>query len=322
MVIYRLVNIEPVMLIAAGILLVENVLISLTPQLPHNTELVREVAFYLIYIHFAIITAYRTVILVAHLIKKELVRDVLIETLWKRTVTKKTGVTLEIFHSYFTGLLAHLMMLIPWYLVVSYLNFSVLFLPIICIANYFVFSHSLGGILRWYYRDHWLGHNAELDFVYLHGAHHDAIPSALLAADESGFLEGVVRQALGRPIALFNPLMASIYYTIKVWENVTGHQYIPGIYPKAAERTQHAIHHHGNLEPYGLPFNLASLMHILPEKEKAKFEKMTEREKEAYRLDEILTGFQWNNPKFIWYQQLIRKYNAQEARKKAQAQES
>ncbi|WP_455872351.1 hypothetical protein [Serratia proteamaculans] len=322
MVVYRLTNIEPVILVAAGVILIENLLIYMTPQLPHHVDLVRDVAFYLIYIHFAIITIYRTVILVAHLVKKGLVREVLMETPWKRTVAKKPGVIFEIFYSYFTGLLSHLMMLIPWFLVVSYLNFSLIFLPIICIVNYLVFQRSTGAILRWYYRDHWLGHNSELDFVYLHGAHHDAIPSALLAADESGYLEGVIRQALGRPIALFNPIMACVYYTKSVWGNVTGHQYIPGIYPKATVRTQHAIHHYGKLEPYGLPFNLETIMYILPEKEKAKFEKMTERQKDAYRLDEILTGFKWDNSKFRWYLQLVKKYNAQEYKKRSSVQDS
>lgn len=312
MILYRFTNLEPVIFVAAGILLIENALIYMTPQLPHNVELVREVAFYLIYIHFSIITIYRTVILVAHLYKRDSVREVLMETSWKQVVIKHPGMILEIFHAYFTGILAHLMMLVPWYLVVSYLDFSVVFLPVICLANFWVFSRSLGGILRWYYRDHWIGHNSELDFIYLHGAHHDAIPSALLAADESGYLEGCVRQTLGRPIALFNPIMACVYYTTSVWSNVTGHQYIPGVFPKTKNpgRSQHSIHHHGKLEPYGLPFNLDMVAHILPERKKERFDKMTDLQKEAYRLDEILTGFEWNNPKYRWYLQLVKKYNS------------
>lgn len=315
---YRVLSLQPIMLVAVGVLLLENVLIYLTPQLPHNVELVRKVAFYLLYIHFAIITTYRTVILIAHLLKKDLVREVLMETSWRQVAMKRPSMVVEIFHSYFTGILAHLMMLIPWYLVISYFNFSVVFLPIVCAVNFFIFSQSLGAILRWYYRDHWIAHNSEFDFIYLHGAHHDAIPSALLAADESGYLEGILRQMLGRPIALFNPAMAFVYYTISVWKNVTDHQYIPGVFPeqKYPGRSQHALHHHNRLEPYGLVYNLEMYKHILPEKDKAKIEKMTDKQKEAYRLDEILNGFEWNNPKYLWYLQLVKKYN-KPAKKKA-----
>ncbi|WP_075185103.1 hypothetical protein [Teredinibacter haidensis] len=314
MVVYRLTNLEPIILIAAAILILENVAIYFTPQLPHKVELVRQVGFYLIYLNFAIITIYRTAILAAHLYKRNLAKEVLLETPWKRVVVKHPSMFLEIFHSYFTGILAHIMMLIPWFLVVSYFDFSIIFIPIICVANYVVFSKSLAGILRWYYRDHWLAHNSELEFIYLHGAHHDAIPSALLAADESGFLEGIIRQMLGRPIAMFNPLMAFIFYTNSIWKNVTDHQYIPGIFPKQKNpgRSQHAIHHHNRLEPYGLAYNLEIYKHILPEKQREKIERMSDREQEAYRLDEILNGFEWNNAKYRWYLQLVKKYNSRQ----------
>jgi hypothetical protein len=55
------------------------------------------------YIHLLYITIYRTAILVSHLAKKELIREVLMQTPWKRVITEKTNMTLEITHAYATG---------------------------------------------------------------------------------------------------------------------------------------------------------------------------------------------------------------------------
>ena len=40
---------------------------------------------------------------------------------------------------------------------------------------------------------------SEVEFVYLHGTHHDAIPCALIGVGENGHLEGVFRQIIGFP---------------------------------------------------------------------------------------------------------------------------
>ena len=77
MVVYKLQNLKLIYFTAIGLLLLENILIAATPNLPHHVELTRKVALYLFYIHFIFITAFRTVILADHLAKKELVREVL-----------------------------------------------------------------------------------------------------------------------------------------------------------------------------------------------------------------------------------------------------
>src|SRR5690349_14008430 len=125
---YKLRNLRPMYFIALGLLLLENVLIAATPNLPHHVELMRTIAFYLFYAHFISITAYRTAILIDHLAKRELVREVLMQTPWKRIVNEKTSITLEIAHAYCTGLLTHIILIAPWYLVISYFSFSVIFL--------------------------------------------------------------------------------------------------------------------------------------------------------------------------------------------------
>lgn len=196
---YKLQNLRPMYFIALGLLLLENALIAATPNLPHHVELMRTIAFCLFYAHFISITAYRTAILVDHLAKRELVREVLMQTPWKRVVNEKTNITLEIAHAYCTGLLTHIILIAPWYLVISYFNFSVIFLPPVCLINAAVHWRWIRALNAWFYRDHWLGHNSEFEFIYIHGTHHDAIPSGMIAVAENGLLEGFLRFTVGAP---------------------------------------------------------------------------------------------------------------------------
>ena len=165
-------------------------------------------ALYLFYAHFLSITAFRTVLLVDHLAKKELVREVLVETSWRRAINNNTNMTLEILHAYCTGVLTHIILIAPWYLVITYSRFSLVFLPALCILNFVVYFKWVKAINAWFYRDHWLGHNSEVEFVFLHGTHHDAIPSGLIAVGENGFLEGFLRFTIGAPGAFFDPVTA------------------------------------------------------------------------------------------------------------------
>src|SRR6267378_1276405 len=117
--VYKLQNLRPMYFIALGLLLLENVLIAATPNLPHHVELMRTVALYLFYIHFISITVYRTAILIDHLAKKELVREVLMQTTWRRVINEKTNIALEIVHAYCTGLLTHIVLIAPWYIEIT-----------------------------------------------------------------------------------------------------------------------------------------------------------------------------------------------------------
>lgn len=74
-------------------LVLENYLIYLTPGLPHNLDLMHSIAVYLFYAHFGLITVYRTIILGAHLYKKEHVREVLMESAWKTRVAKPRSIS-------------------------------------------------------------------------------------------------------------------------------------------------------------------------------------------------------------------------------------
>jgi len=197
---YKIQNIKIAYYFGLAFLLLENYLIYLTPNLPHKTEFTHSAALYLFYIHLGVITTYRTAILVAHLIKRDHVRAVLMDTAWKTNLKKQPSVVLEIFHAYFTGVLTHILLIAPWYLVISYFNFSIIILPIACVLNILVFRRALDDFNVWYYRDHWLGHNSEFEFIYLHGTHHDAIPSGLIGVSGNGHLEGFLRHSIGGPI--------------------------------------------------------------------------------------------------------------------------
>src|SRR5947209_1076779 len=256
MVVYKLQNLKAIYFVAVGLLLLENFLIAATPNLPHHAEWMRKGSLWLFYIHFLAITIYRTAVLAAHLAKKELVHEVLMQTPWRRVIREKTNITLEIVHAYCTGVLTHIILIAPWYLVINYSRFSLLFLPLTCFAGFMVHRKWLKVFNAWFYRDHWLGHNSELEFIFLYGTHHDAIPSGLIAVAENGLLEGFLRYAMGSPIAFYNPLIAFALYTMDIKNDIDLHQYIPGIFPRIPrammELYQHSTHHYGLLAPYSI----------------------------------------------------------------------
>src|SRR3989449_3634650 len=285
--VYKLQNLRPMYFIALGLLLLENVLIVATPNLPHHVELMRTVALYLFYIHFISITVYRTAILIDHLAKKELVREVLMQTTWKRVINEKTNIALEILHAYCTGLLTHIVLIAPWYLVITYASFSLIFLPVVCLINIIVHMRWVKAVNSWFYRDHWVGHNSELEFVFLHGPHHDAIPSGMIAVAGNGFLEGFLRFTIGSPVAFYNPLISFMVYMFDVKTDIELHQYIPGLFPRLPRRVlevgQHSTHHYGRLEPYSLGLKLDQPR--LPEDYKKQFARVPAELMNSLELD-------------------------------------
>ncbi len=313
---YKLRNLKPVWFIAVGLLLLENVLIAATPKLPHHVEWMRTGALWLFYVHFAGITLFRTAILADHLAKKELVREILMQTPWKRIINRKTKITLEIVHAYVTGLLAHIIYIAPLYLVIVHARFSLVFVPVVFLIDAAVEIRWSRTINRWFYRDHWLGHNSELEFLYLHGMHHDAIPSAMIAVGENGFLEGFLRNTLGSPTPFYNPLAAILFTSYSVWVDMTTHQYIPGVYPRLPtwflQIAQHATHHFGQLAPYS--FAMKTNQPDIAERVRSSgLHRLPDELNNSIRLDEELTGFQWDNPTYRKTLSLYERYNGRKA---------
>ncbi len=309
LVVYKLRNITPVYYWSLGLLLLENYLIHITPALPHNTELMNIFAIYCFYTHFALVCLYRTIILLDHVRKRAHVREVLQQSpFWRKAA--HSSITLEILHAYFTGVLTHMILIAPWYLVITHVNFSIIFLPFVCVANFFISTRNMKTSSAWYYREHWLAHNSELDFLYLHGSHHDAIPSGLIAVSGNGFLEGYFRTFIAFPDTFYNPLMALFSFTFTIKGDIEAHQYIPGVFPaqpkERQEVSQHSLHHYGRIEPYGLCIKLKH-PNASPELVK-KYGRLPEAFINSAEIDEQLTGFEWDNPRYRWYLQLIDKY--------------
>jgi hypothetical protein len=300
MLLYKLQNLKPMYFIALGLLLLESFVIAKTPHLPHHAALMRKIALYLFYIHFISITIFRTAILIDHLAKKELVREVLMQTPWRRVIGEKTNITLEIVHAYCTGILTHIVLIAPWFLVIAHASFSVILLPMVGLINVIVHLKWAKAFNAWFYRDHWLGHNSEWEFIFLHGTHHDAIPSGLIAVAENGFLEGFLRFSIGSPVAFYNPVISFVIYMSDVKSDIELHQYIPGVYPRLSRRVmetfQHARHHYGPLEPYGIAIKVDQPGSS--DDYKDMFPGLPDELRNSAQLDEELTGFKWDNPTY------------------------
>lgn len=310
MLIYKIQNIRLILLLAVSLLLIENVAIYFTPEWPHKVELMRTIAFYAFYIHFAVVMVYRTVILVAHVIKREHVRTVLMDSPVKGMLRKHNSILLEIFQGYFTGVLTHIVFLTPWFVVITYAKFSVLFLPVVMVLN-FVTQYNFMKVLNdWYYRDHWLGHNSEVEFLYLHGTHHDALPSGLIGVSGNGHLEGVLRNSMGFVASYFHPIAAGIAFTDILHDDIKMHQFIPGVFPKINKEIekvyQHSTHHYGHLEPYGLAIRVDQPG--VSEKIKKLFKIVPKQVRTSADLDTRLNGFEWDTPRYRWYMSAIDKY--------------
>ena len=293
----KITNLRTPYFVAIGLLLIENALIMLTPDAPHNTELMRDIGFGLFYLHIIGLSIYRTAILVDHLRKRELVREILLQTAWKKTLSKQPSITFEIFHAYFTGLLTHIVLVAPWYFIIAHFNFSVILAPVVIVIAVINQTRFLKVINSWFYREHWLGHNSELQFLYLHGTHHDAIPSGLIGVAGNGLLEGVLRNTVAMPHPFYNPIAAALFYTMEVKNDVDLHQYIPGVFPRISKEfirvAQHSSHHYGRVEPYG--FGLKSNLPEINENVRAALLKFPEELHNSIKLDEELTDFEWDN---------------------------
>jgi hypothetical protein len=311
MLVYKLQNLKVPYFVALGLLVLENLLIGQTPGLPHHTDAMRNVALGLFYFHLLSLSVYRTVIFAAHLQKRALVKEVLSQTPWKAQVADGRSVTLEILHAYGTGLLTHIILLAPWYLVITRLRFSALFLLVSCGLNLVVHVKWLKSLNAWFYRDHWLGHNSEFEFVWLHGTHHDAIPSGMIAVAGNGLLEGFARHTLAYPVPFYSPLVAFLVYTFEVLLDIGSHQYIPGIFPRQPKAiviaNQHSSHHYGKLEPYG--FGINSDHPNVPAALRRSYARFPEELRNSIRLDEELTGFRWDNAAYRRTLALYEKYH-------------
>lgn len=310
MFVYKLRNIKPMFLVAIAVLALDNLFIWLTPGWPHHSAWLRQAALFLFYAHFILVSLYRTIILIAHLRLRERVREVLMQTAWKGALEQQPNVVLQIFHAYFTGLLTHLVLLIPWFLLITHVQYSVLSLLVVSIINVVGHAFHLQTYSKWFYRDHWLAHNSEFEFIYLHGTHHDAIPCGLIGVSGNGFLEGLMRGISGNPMPMYSPLIAFLLHTVEVIQDMRMHQYIPGVYPLLPrgfhEMAQHSTHHFGRLEPYSIGLRMRKRPDPSRKRNWLGFPPIEILN--SIELDEELNGFEWDNPRYQRFMELYDKY--------------
>jgi hypothetical protein len=87
-------------------------------------------------------------------------------------------------------------------------------------------------------------------------------------------------------------------HTVEVQKDIDAHQYIPGVFPKlpriVLEVSQHSTHHYGPIEPYS--FAIKVDQPDSPTNYQKLFRGLPDELRNSARLDEELTGFQWDNP--------------------------
>lgn len=259
----------------------------------------------LFYLHFGIISLYRTVILFAHIKKYVLVRSILEISAWKLQL-QKIHIIFHIIHSYITGLLCHLgIILLPlafWRFTspTYFREIAIIFFYII-LQGYWLKGllkkniafegaaslNNLNAYFKWFGRNHTSSHGSQYYFTVFHGHHHDAIPCSLLASTGTGLIEGVHRSLarlhLLHSVNLFVPLKL----TATLIFDMTQHQYIPGVYPYSkvtvALQNHHALHHYFSL----LPLQISAMPYIQADMDK---------------------GYEFANPKAQWYVNLVTQY--------------
>jgi len=215
---------------------------------------------------FLLITLFRAIILIAHLRRASVVREVLEKSPQRKTIAV-LSIHHHIFHAFITGVVAHLSEVAPCVLFFMLTDPSNL-RETLLIAGYVLWT-AIAIPLRkrkiikkpfnhLFYLNHTRDHQSRFLFTVFHGHHHDAIPSALIGSGGgTGFLENA---ALG--LSMLEPLR-SIMVTQVIWlkaivADMVIHQYIPGVFPftKATVvlTAHHVSHHFGSARPLGIVF--------------------------------------------------------------------
>ena len=192
----KLDNVRPSVLACMCTLAVEQAAIALTPTWPHMSSEAAAVFSLVLSATFWAISAFRLAILLAHIWHRNHVFAYLQRTNWGKMIahTSTPRQLLDLSHAFFTGLLCHLLAVAPLYLAIDQLAHSLVFAPVRLGVNaaalWWFWKHDFN---EWLHRDHWVCHHHELAFLYLHGPHHDALPVSMMAAHDTGMLEGFLR---------------------------------------------------------------------------------------------------------------------------------
>jgi hypothetical protein len=215
---------------------------------------------------FLLVTLFRVTILIAHLRRASVVREVLEKSPQRKTIAV-LSIHQHIFHAFITGMLAHLSQVAPcvlFYMLTDPSNLRETLLIAGC-ALWSVIARPLRKrrIIKrpfnhLFYQNHTRDHQSRFLFTVFHGHHHDAIPSALIGSGGgTGFLENA---ALG--LSMLDPLksivVAQVSWVRAIAIDMVIHQYIPGVFPFSKATVvfaaHHVSHHFGSARPLGIVF--------------------------------------------------------------------
>eukprot|EP00035_Acanthoeca_spectabilis_P011367 m.199895 g.199895 ORF g.199895 m.199895 type:complete len:395 (-) comp15325_c0_seq10:164-1348(-) len=228
---YKIDNARTPLLVSAAGFVVEQLVIVSTPMWEHNVPRFRETLLAIFTATFCIVTVIRSLVLAAHIYQQDQLFDFLESSPWKK-VLGRSGWWMRyvhLLHAFVTGIQCHILAVAPLYLLIYYGQHSMVLLPLRACFDVVIYGWWLRTHWNdWLYRDHWISHHDELEFVYLHGPHHDALPISLMAAHDTGMLEGFLRFSLGLPEAFAAPLLSVPLRGFQVLADMVFHQYVPG----------------------------------------------------------------------------------------------
>lgn len=228
---------------------------------------------YFVWVPFGFLTAYRVIILMAHLRKSKHVVAVLKSSPIRKSIVG-VSITNHIVHAFVTGLIVHLCMLVPVVVFLSLFPPSIL-REVLLFGGYIFWCLCTGCIkhflpscrftdgqtyrrlqyFRLFHDNHRWDHASRFYFTVFHGHHHDALPSSLAAAAGGvGFLESTNRVIAWLDF-LDSVIICQMYWIVTVFFDMLSHQYIPGVFPYSKwtinSGSHHVAHHFGSLLPLG-----------------------------------------------------------------------
>jgi hypothetical protein len=259
----KLDNSVPTLWLAAALLSVEQALIRVldTPERRAANRAYGDWMQLSMLAGFGAITVFRLLVLCDHVRQRDAVFAFLRGSQWRKSLPKERNAArelVELLHAFATGVCCHALAIAPFWIVLQ-LEHSLALLPLRLVVDAIVYTRFWNNDFnRWVLRDHFNSHTCEQTFVYMHSAHHDALPVSMMASHDTGMLEGFVRFGLGQPEVFLNPGLGLVLVTVAVVGDMVFHQYVPGVLPfSAAVRKfghRHAEHHFLSMLPLGSAF--------------------------------------------------------------------
>jgi hypothetical protein len=234
---YKLNNVRPCTFICITTLCVEQGIIDSTPSWSHMSDVYSTFCLEIFHYSFWTITAVRGIIFLAHVWQHDQVFTFLASTRWRKELGSDDGGSvlrrlLDLLQAFTTGVLCHILAVAPLYMSIAHLHHSVVLAPLrVCVDAVCLWWFWQIDFNDWLYRDHWICHHQQLAFIYLHAPHHDALPVSLMAAHDTGMLEGFLRFSVGLPDTYCSPVLACPLFSVQVLADMVFHQYVPGVFP-------------------------------------------------------------------------------------------